>query len=345
MAGKAPGYIDLKTAFEHKNFQPLYFLYGEEDFLTSDLEATLIENALESHERDFNLDVIYGAETDINSVVSMCASYPVMAQRRVVVVRDFDKIKDNSLFMSYIDKPNPTAVVLLSCRSKPNLNTNPYRALKKKAVAVEFKTLKERDFGSWLNSYIKKQGYSADGRAVQMLVEFIGQDLRVASSEVDKLLSFLGDRKKIEVDDVLLASGQTREYNVFELQKAIGTDDYTRALDITERLLQQASNSRGEAVKIIAILNAYFIKLWRLTECQKKGMPHGEVAQHIGVPPYFLKEYIRSLRFFNGNRIHSAFKLLLAADFEIKGGSKRDERLIMNLLIRGLLPARAAQVA
>lgn len=345
MAGKAPGYIDLKTAFEHKNFEPLYFLYGEEDFLTSDLETVLIENALESHERDFNLDIIYGAETDINSIVSICSSFPVMAQRRVVVVRDFDKVKDNAQFLSYVDNPNPTAIVLISCRSKPNMKTNPYRALKKKAVAVEFKTLRERDFGTWLNSLIQGQGYTADGRAIQMLVEYIGQDLRVASSEVDKLLSYLGDRKKIEVDDVLLASGQTREYNVFELQKAIGTNDYTRALDIAERLLQQASNSRAEAVKIIAILNAYFIKLWRLTDCQKKGTPNNEIAQHIGVPPYFLKEYIRSLRFFNRNRIHSAFKLLLAADFEIKGGSKRDERLIINLLMRGLMPARVAQVA
>ena len=345
MAGKAPGYVDLKTAFEHKNFAPLYFLYGEENYLISDLEEILITNALEPHEKDFNLDIIYGAEAEINDIVSVCSSYPVMAQRRVVVIRDFDKVKDNRLFMPYAEKPNPTAIVVVSCRTKPNLTTNPYRALKKNAVAVEFKALKERDITSWLNSQIKSQGYSADGRAIQMLVEFIGPDLRAASSEIDKLLSYLGERTKIEVDDVLVASGQTREFNVFELQKAIGEGEYTRALTITERLLQQASNPRGEAVRIIAILSAYFTKLWRLTVCQEERMRENEMAQHIGVPPYFIKDYIRRLRFFSRNRIGTAFKLLLAADFEIKGGSTRDERLIMNLLLRGLVPAPVAQVA
>ena len=345
MAPKKITHSDLLTAFEHKNFAPLYFFFGTEGFLISELETSLIANALEPHEKDFNLDIVYGAESNIDQVIGLCSSYPVMAQKRVVLIRDFEKIKENKKFAAYTERPNPTAIVVASCRNKPNLSAHPYRALNKNAVAVEFKPLRDREMTGWINNRVRKHDYEADGRAVQMLVEFVGTDLRTAAGEVDKLFSYLGDRRRIEVDDVLLASGQTREYNVFELQKAIGEGNYPKALSITERLLQQANNPSSEAVRIIAILNAFVIKLWRLTVCQQKQMNDSQIAQHIGVRPYFIKDYVRSLRFFTPHRIQNGFKLLLAADFEVKGGSSRDARLIMTLLLRGLMPSGASAAA
>ena len=169
--------------------------------------------------------------------------------------------------------------------------------------------------------------------------------IKLADAEIDKLLSYLGDRNRIEVDDVLLASGQTREFNVFELQRAIGDGNYPQAAAIAERLLQQASNKTGEGIRIVAILNSYFIKLWRLTKCREARMSEREMAQQTGIQPYFLKEYIRSLRFFSPERIRSAFKLLLAADYEIKGGATRDPHVIMTLMLRGLVPDGAPAMA
>ncbi|NND71049.1 MAG: DNA polymerase III subunit delta [Rhodothermales bacterium] len=338
MPAKKSGYKDLKIAFKHKNFEPLYFLYGTEGFLISELENVLIQEALEPHEKDFNLDIVYGAEADIDNIIGLCSSYPVMAQNRVVIIRDFEKVKDNDRFVAYTKNPNPTAIVVASCRTKPNLSHHPYRALKKNAVAVEFKDMKGRQLTSWVDNQIREQGLKADGQAVQMLVEIVGPDLRALAAEIEKLITYLGNRTQIKVDDVLLASGQTRDFNVFELQAAIGQAKYTRAVSIAERLLRQASNTRGEAIRIVAVLSAYLVKLWRLTNCQENSMREGDMAQQIGIPSYFLKEYIRSLRFFNPERIRVAFKLMLAADFELKGGSTRDPLLIVTLLLRGLIP-------
>lgn len=341
MAKTGLTYDQLSTAFRHKNFKPLYFLYGSERFLMDEVQAELLEHALAPHERDFNLDIVYGADVQAPAVLALCASFPIMSERRVVIVRDFEKLKDNHLFTTYAAQPNPTALVLLVCGSKPNLATNPYRALKKHAAWGEFKTLYDNQMPGWIKSRVESKGHQMEPQAVQMLADYVGTSLRSAVAEIDKLITYVGERKRLTADDVVEASGQTRDFNVFELQKAIGEARYPDALHITERLLQKSSSTRGEALMVISVLTGYFTKLWKLTVCQTKRMPKAEMAKRVGISPYFIQEYIHSLRRFPPERIERAFSALLAADYELKGGSTRDERLILTLLLRRLIPAAA----
>lgn len=340
MAADKRTYEQLATAFRHQNFEPLYFLYGEERYLADELQDVLLEHALAPHERDFNLDIVYGNDTDAQSVLSLCASYPVMAERRVVIVRDFDKLKDNRLFKEYAERPNPSAVVVLVCGSKPNLSAHPYRALRERAVSMESKTLYDNQMPGWIQRRAEKEGFEITPEAVRMLAEYVGTNLRQAAGELEKLTTFTGASQTITADDVVHASGQTREFNVFELQRAVGEQRGSDAFRIAERMLQQASNARGEALMIVAVMNAYFTKLWKLSACDP-AMSDKAKAGRIGVPPYFVKEYIASLRRYRVPSIRHAFAALLAADFELKGGSSRDERLVMTLMLRKILAAAA----
>lgn len=337
MAQAGLTYEALDTAFRHHQFKPLYFLYGEERYLLDALQARLIEEALAPHERDFNLDLVYGAEADAASVLALCASYPVMATRRVVVVRDFDKLKDNQQFKAYAERPNETAVVLLICHGKPNLSAHPYRALKAKAAWGHFKPLYERQMPGWIEGHVRSLGHRIDGRAAQMLAELVGTNLQAAAAEVEKLITYAGGRERITPDDVLAAVGQTGDANVFELQRAIGAGRYPEAMHITERLLRQASNPRSEGLMIVSVLTGYFLRLWKLTLCQNRRIPEKEMAARIGVSPYFVREYVVSLRRFGPAAIERAFATLLAADYELKGGGSRNERLVLALMLRRLL--------
>ncbi len=337
-APKGHAYEQLDTAFRNDNFKPLYFLYGDERYLMQSLQETLIAHALAPHERDFNLDIVYGPDIDVQRALSLCASYPVMATRRVIIIRDFDKLKDNRRFAAYAEHPNPTAVVLLQCSGKPNLSAHPYRALRQHAVWAECKPLRAYEMTGWLNKHVRSRGLEIEPAAVQMLADFVGTSLESAVHEVDKLTTYAGERTRLVADDVIRASGQTREFNVFELQKAIGTGRYPDAMRITERLLQQASTRRGEALRIVSVLTSYFTKLWVLTVCQAQRMPDRDMAQRVGISPFFVKEYLASLRRFDLPAIEGAFQTLLAADYELKGGAQRDERLVLTLMLRRLVP-------
>jgi DNA polymerase-3 subunit delta len=337
MASRTSSYDDLATAIRHGNFKPVYLLYGEERWFIESLQELLVERVVAPHERDSNLDIVYGAESDAQSVLAICASYPMMAERRLVVVRDFDKLKDNRKFQSYAAQPNPSAVVLLVCSGKPKFNAHPYLALKKAGAATEFKALYPNQVTGWIERLAKEKGYAIEPKATQMLADYVGTQLQTAESELEKLATFAGSREVLTAEDVVQASGQTREFNVFELQNAIGEMRQNDAFRITERLLQQTSNQSGECARIVTVLTSYYMKLWKLTVLQNQKLSEKEMARRIGVSPFFIKEYLECLRRIDGNALNRAFNALLAADYELKGGSSRSEKLVLNLMLRRML--------
>ena len=340
-----PSYDDLATAFRHQNFDPLYFFFGEETFLIDELQELLIESALDPSQHDFNLDVVYGSETEASEVVGLCQGFPAGAERRVVIVREFEKLENNRQFKDYAQQPNPQAIVLLACTTKPNLSAHPYRALKETATWSQFRSLYDNEMPEWIQDYVQGQGYEIEPKAIQMLADYVGTDLQRAASEIEKLTTFAGERTKLTADDVLAASGQTREFNVFELQAALGEGRHADAHRIADRILQQASNPQSESIMMVAVLNAYFDKLWKLQVANAERMSNTEVARRIGVSPYFAKEYVFAARRFSRGAIERAFAALLAADHELKGGSRRAPRLIITLLLRQLMPPAVRSAA
>lgn len=344
MAKSGLSYEQLRTAFAHQNFEPLYFLYGEETFLIDELQELLVENALAPEERDFNLDKVYGPETDAQTVLDLCAGYPVMAARRVIIVRDFHELRGNRAFKTYAEQPNPQAVVLLTCPTKPNLSAHPYRALRKHAAWGHFKPLYDNEMPGWIKERAEARGYRIKPKAVRMLADYVGTDMRTAASELEKLITFAGERDVLTAEDVVRASGQTRAFNVFELQEALGQGHHADAHRTAQRMLAQASNPKSEAIKIVAVLGAYFEKLWKLWACRGERLSKQALAKRIGVSPYFVKEYQASLKRYGRADIERAFSALLAADYELKGGARREARLVVTLLLRRLKPASAEPV-
>ncbi len=335
-------YKQLATDFRKKNFRPLYFLYGEETFLIDELQDLLIKYAVPPEHRDFNLDLVYGTEAEAGMVLSACSSYPVMAERRLVVVREFDQLDENKMFTGYAEQPNTSAVVLLACAGKPNLSHNPYRALKKHGAWGEFKSLYDNQMPGWISARVESMGRRIEPQAVQHLAEYIGEDLRAAATEIDKIITYTGERDMITADDVVHASGQMRAFNVFELQKAIGLGKYSDAMRIAENMLRHASNPQGEAILIVVMLHRYFQKLWKLLTCRSLGKY--EIAKRVGINPYFVGEYTSSLKRFDRSAIDHAMGGLVAAEYELKGGAEREAPLIITLLLRRIfLPLRAVQ--
>ncbi|MFN3597791.1 MAG: DNA polymerase III subunit delta [Rubricoccaceae bacterium] len=337
---------DLATAFRHGRFAPLYLFFGEEAFLMDELQALALAHALAPHERDFNFDLFYGPETTAPQVLAQCAAFPMMAARRLVVVREFEKLPENKLFQGYAERPNPHAVVLLLCSGKPNRTHHPYRALCAHGVWAEFEPLKENRLPGWVEGRFRALGIAPESGASQMLAEMAGPDLRALALEVDKLVAFVGGAGRVRRDDVLAAAGHSREQNPFALQSALAAGDVPRALAIAHGLLAQASNATGEAVRIVALLTAYLLKLWRVSGCLQEGMAERDLSRQVGISPYFVKEFVAAQRQYGPEGLARALRTLLAADNALKGGSAHDPATILTLALRrAAAPRRAGGAA
>ena len=325
---------DLATAFRHGRFAPLYFFYGEEGWYMDELQRLAVAHAVAPHERDFNLDVVFGPEASAQAVLAQCAQFPMMAERRLVVVRGFEKLDGNAAFRAYAEAPNPSATVLLLCHGKPNVSAHPYRALREHATWASFEPLKERALPSWVEGRFRARRVETEAGAAQVLAELAGSDLRALAGEVDKLITFVGDRGRVTRDDVHRAAGHSAEQNPFALQDALGRGDVTAALRIADALLAQAGNRSSEAIRIVALLGAYLGKLWKLTGCLASGVPEAQWARQIGINPFFLRDYVPSARRYGPGGVRRALGALLAADIELKGGGHRDPRLVLTLALR-----------
>ena len=334
MADALTTYDRYATAFRNKAFKPVYYFYGDEKHLVDRLQRLLIEEALEPHERDFNLTIVYGAEADAKTVVAECASFPVMAERRVVLIREFEKMPGNDLFVGYSKNPNPSAVVMIVSAGPGN--RNPYRAIASAAESAKFESLRDRNIPGWVTTEVEDRGYRIKADAAQMLAQLAGNDLRTLSNEIDKLVSFAGDSNEITADDVLEVAGHSREHNVFELQRQVERKEFVESARILERMLQVSSNAKGMSLMTVSVLSSYFNKLAKLSGCTNKGVAPGELAKTIGVPPWALKEYQAALKRFSADEREGALAALMSADSELKGGSSRDDRLILALLLRRL---------
>ena len=327
---------DLVRSFTRHEFKPLYLIYGTESFLPGRIQRYLIRSALQEHERDFNLDLVHGEDTDADSVLATCQLVPMMAQRRVVIVRQFEKLSNNRRFAAYAKKPNPQAVVLLLCNGKPRFNTDPYRTLRHSAACAHFEPLKRHRFPVFVNKMARQAGCELADGAAQTLVEFVGNSMSDLANEFAKLQAYVGDRLVITRDDIVQASGQTREINIFELQDALAYRRYEDAHRICEQLLLAASNARGECMRIVYTLSTYFVRLWKLHGYAGARNSYA-LAKELGTPKFIIDKQLRALRHWQPAELTRVLNALLSAEAELKGGSQRSPRLIMTLMLNAVL--------
>ncbi|HEX9829118.1 MAG TPA: DNA polymerase III subunit delta [Bacteroidota bacterium] len=330
---------ELHKAVASKQFAPVYLVYGAEDLLAEECMNAIVENAVDEDARGFNLDIMYGSRDDTKDVVAHASSFPMMRERRVVVVKEFEKLATTEaaqeLLSGYFKKPmESTTMVLLT--SKPDFRKKLFLDLKKSAQLIECKPLFDNQAPDWIEARIKKMGKSVSPEAVRLLHAYVGNSLRVIQSEIDKLFIFIGDKKQIEVEDVAGVVGETKGYTVFELQNAVGKRDISLSMQILERMLEL-----GESPQLmIVMLTRFFTQLYKLSELKQRRATDQLIASELGIKPYYVKQYVAFSANFSNEHIEQNFRALLDADVTLKSTS-RDQRLVMDLLIYSLVKGTA----
>ncbi len=310
----------LIAAIRKKNFSPVYFLYGEEDYFIDGIVDAVLSCAVDESTKHFNCDVVYGSDSDGKKIAAMAASYPMMADRRVVVVKDFERLADKEALEPYFEKPSPTTVLVIIA-SHPDMRKKPFPLLKKHSTGGESPRLYDNQIPAWIESHVKLSGRTIAPPAAALLQSYVGTSLRELANEIEKLLIAIGQKQAIEAADVERVVGVSREFTVFELANAVGDKNMKRAVEIAERMLDAGES----AVPMIAALTQHFMKLWKLWDARRKFTTDFEVAHACGIVPFFLAQYQRMLQRYTLGEIEQAFCALARADEQLKtsqGGDK-----------------------
>ncbi len=224
-------YEDLRRQMAKGAFSPVYLLMGEEDYYIDLATQALIDSTLTPEERDFNLTVLYGAETKAGEIINVARQFPVMATRRVVVVKEFQALQKKQDLSIYAKAPAQTTVLIL-CHKHGPLDT--CKALltevRKTGTVMESRRPYESQLPSFIMNYMKESGHTIERQAVQMLCEHVGNDLTRLASEMDKLMLVLPKgAQTVEARLVEELTGVNKEYNNFELQEALARRDVLKA--------------------------------------------------------------------------------------------------------------------
>jgi DNA polymerase-3 subunit delta len=332
---------ELQTAVAHKQFAPVYLFHGSEDLLIEESVKAIVEAALDEGTKGFNYDVVYGSKVEAKDVVAMAASFPMMSKRRIVVVKEFEKLvaaeSERDIFLAYLARPlESTSLILIT--EKPDFRKKPFTDLKKKAVVVECNALYDNQVPAWITSRVKKLKREMKPEAVRVLHEYVGNSLRGLQNELDKLFIFVGDKRTIDAEDVHAVVGASKGYTIFELQNAIGRKDLKQALTILERMMEYGESPQF----IIVMLTRFFTQLWKLSELKRRKASNQEIAATIGVPPFFVREYLDFSNRYTVEQIERSFRVLLDADITLKSTS-REPRLVLDLLLYALVRGNAVR--
>jgi DNA polymerase-3 subunit delta len=304
------------TDIHNKKYAPVYFLMGEEPYFIDVISDTIEEEVLDETEKAFNQIVVYGRDVDIDTVATHAKSFSMMGGYMVVIVKEAQDLKNIEDFEKYLDVIPPTTILVFDYKYK---KLDKRRALAKKidkmGVLFESKKLYESNIPGWIQSYLGEKGYTITPKATQMLTDFLGTDLHKVRNELDKLIIALPKSKKIDDTDVERNIGISKDYNVFELQNAIGRRDIMRANQIVNYF---GDNGKDNPLLVTAIsLYGYFTKILKVHYATDPSQ--NALATALGVNPFFVRDYQMAARNFSIADCVKCISVLREFDLKSKG--------------------------
>ena len=314
------------------NLKPIYFLMGEEPYYIDKISSFIEDTVLDESEKGFNQVVMYGRDVSIDEIVFSAKRFPMMAEHQVIIVKEAqDLSRTIDKLEAYATNPQPSTILVINYKYKKlDKRKKVYKAVAKNGVIYESKRLYENQVGDWIAKVLKGNKFSIEPKAAQMLVEFLGTDLSKINNELDKLTSVLNEGTIINPTHVEENIGISKDFNNFELRKAVGNKDVVKANRIINYFSQNPKNN--PLVMTISLLNSFFTQL--LSYHGLKDKSKASVARTLGVNPYFVDDYVNAARNYPMRKVSQIIGLLRDADVKSKGvGANQTHSDILKELI------------
>ena len=327
-------YNEILEKISKRVFSHIYYLHGDEAFFIDQICDAIDNTVLNEMEKDFNQTVVYGRETDIQTIISMAKRFPMMASHQVILVKEAQHLKNIDKLLSYVENPQQSTI-LVFCHKYGKIDGRKKVAqkIKKSQTLFESKKLFDNQIPTWISNHLKTKGFGITPPACMMLSEYLGNDLSRITNELEKLLIDAKSAENINEQDVQDRIGISKDFNVFELQRALGRKDVIKSNQIINYF---ASDPRNHPlVMVIPILYNYFINMGIVYNLKDKSSR--SVASALSINPYFVNEYLSAVRNYSYTKIVKIIGYLREYDAKSKGvnnQSTSNEDLMKELVFK-----------
>lgn len=319
-AKKGPAWV--RGQVEEGKIVPVYLLFGPEGFEREEIVDLIINAVLNETTKAFNLDILNGSEMEVADAINRVLAFPLMAERRVVIIKRVEEIPEAAAraFIPVLANPVDSTVLIFTA-DKIDSRRKFISELEKAAVSVEFKLPYENEVPAWIKRYAKRIGKTVEPDAADLLSLSIGPRPREIANELEKLDLHTSDKASISADDVMWIVGSSRDVSVFKFVEAVGMRDGRRALQILRRLSEQGYHPAGTLAMLIRHVGILRKARWLLDS----GVPRNQYASRLKVAPFFVDKYARQAERFSDDTLWAAYDALLHADDRLKSRSRTFE--------------------
>lgn len=299
-----------------KVYHPIYLLQGEEPFFIDEVSNYIEKNVLTETEKSFNQTIFYGKDTEPQTIAEASLRYPMMAERQVIIVKEAQSLRNIENLAFYAAKPMPSTILVLNYKYKTlDSRTKLSKAIKEKGVILTTKKMYESHVPAWIGNYLKQNGYSIQPQASQILADSLGADLGKIANELNKLMIAVTDTRQITPAHIEKNIGFSKDFNLFELQDALGSKNIFKANQIINHL---GANPQQNPLQVtIAVLFGYFSKLFAFHFLKDKS--EQGVINTIGGHPFYIKKIIAAAKNYTPTKLYEIMGILREYDLKSKG--------------------------
>lgn len=311
-------YEEIVRDVKNGMYVPIYFLMGEEDYYIDRISEYIADRVLTEAEKEFNLTILYGADTDIVTIINSAKRYPMMSKYQIVMVKEAQNLKNLDELTYYLQKPL-MSTILVFCYKHGVLDRRKKLAaeIEKAGILFESKKLKDAQLSGFISSYLKRKRVDIEPKASEMMAEFVGADLNRMAGELEKLVITLPDGcSRITPEQIERNIGISKDYNNFELRNALITKDVLKANLIVKYFNNNMKNNPLQVT--LAVLFGFFSNL--MLTYYAPGKSEQEIASFLGLrSPWQAKDYLAAMKKYSGVKVMQIIGEIRLCDAKSKG--------------------------
>jgi DNA polymerase III subunit delta len=322
---------ELERRLKRNELAPVVFLWGEESWLVDETIGQIEAVALDPEARDFNREVFYGDEAEAQAVVTAAQTLPWLGLQRLVLVRGADALPRSAdpPLMAYCKQPSPSTCLIFTAQ-RAETSRPLFALLAKLPWAVRFRRLLPRELSAWIEQRIVASGCRITADAVAVLIETVGNDLRLLANEIDKLVTFVGSEPAIEVESLTALTDDIREMSAFELARLLSMGDLAEALRAWGKF---ASSGEYPGLALGAILH-HVRQLWRIKLAQHASASPERLARELNIPAFTVRRLSAQAAAIEPEQLRQWLEALLEADQTLKRSGLPPQSVFERLILR-----------